>query len=111
MKRVANVVMLAVFTAGHALAQAPAPAAGDAGQPAAASSEYSAGEVRRVDREAQKITLRHGPIPSLGMPDMTMVFRVSDPKALEGLKQGDKVRFKAAKIGGQYTLTALERQE
>jgi Cu/Ag efflux protein CusF len=66
-----------------------------------------AGEVRRVDPDAGKLTLRHGPIPNLDMPDMTMVFRVSDPKLLAGLKPGDKVRFTAEKIGGQYTVTSV----
>jgi Cu(I)/Ag(I) efflux system protein CusF len=71
------------------------------------ASEFTAGEVRRVDREAQKLTLRHGPIPSLGMPEMTMVFRVNDPRMLDGLQPGDRIRFKADKIGGQYTVTEL----
>lgn len=71
--------------------------------------EWTQGEVRRVDHDAQKVTLRHGPIPNLGMPDgMTMVFRVSDPAMLDRVNVGDKVRFKADKIGGQYTVTQLE---
>ncbi|MBK8066023.1 MAG: copper-binding protein [Betaproteobacteria bacterium] len=48
-----------------------------------------------MDLEAKKVTLRHGPIPNLEMPDMTMVFQVLDEKMLDGLKPGDKVRFKA----------------
>jgi Cu/Ag efflux protein CusF len=95
------------------IAQAPAAADHDAHHPEGPKRDYpregySDGEVRRVDRDAQKVTLRHGPIPNLGMPDMTMVFRVTDPKMLEGLKTGDKVRFKADKVGGQYTVTALD---
>ena len=66
------------------------------------------GEVRKIDREAGKLTLRHGPIASLDMPAMTMVFRVSDQKMLESVKEGDKVRFLAARIDGAITLTKLE---
>ena len=66
------------------------------------------GEVRKVDKAAGKITLRHGPIPSLDMPDMTMVFRVKDPAMLDQVKVGDRVRFAADKIGGQYTVVKIE---
>ena len=57
-------------------------------------------EVRKIDKEQGKVTLRHGPIPNLDMPNMTMVFRVTEPKMLETLKEGDKVRFTADKING-----------
>lgn len=65
-------------------------------------------EVRKVDKEAGKLTLRHGRIENLDMPPMTMVFRVADPKMLEGVKQGDKVRFSADRVGGGYTVTSIE---
>ena len=75
-------------------------------QPAGALAD---GEVRKVDKDAKKITVRHGPIPSLGMPDaMTMVYRVKDPAMLEQVKPGDKIRFGLEKAGGQYTLTRIE---
>ena len=66
------------------------------------------GEVRKVDKEAKKLTLRHGPIPNLEMPDMTMVIRVADPKMLDGLVAKQKVRFTADRIEGQLTVTSLE---
>ena len=64
--------------------------------------------VRKVDKEAEKITLKHEAIPSLDMPAMTMVFRVSDPKFLERVKTGDKVRIAVEKVGGQFTVTKIE---
>ena len=73
--------------------------------PAAAMSD---GEVRKVDKDAGKITLRHGPIANLEMPPMTMVFRAAEPAMLDRVKAGDKVRFTADKIGGQYTVTQIE---
>ena len=66
------------------------------------------GEIRRIDREAKKLTIRHGPIQNLDMPAMTMVFQVSDPALLDRVKTGDKVRFTADKVGGAYTVTQLE---
>ena len=65
-------------------------------------------EVRKVDKDAGKITLKHGELKSLEMPPMTMVFQVSDKAMLEKVKAGDKVRFAAAKVGGQLTVTAIE---
>lgn len=82
------------------------PAAGTA--TTAAKGAMSDAEVRRVDLDAKKITLRHGPIPNLDMPPMTMVFQVKDPALLQGLKAGDKVRFSAEKIGSAYTVTGIE---
>ena len=49
-------------------------------------------EVRKVDRDAGKITLKHGEIKNLDMPAMSMVFRAKDPKVIEGLVVGDTVR-------------------
>ena len=66
------------------------------------------GEVRKVDKEAGKITLRHGPIANLDMRAMTMVFRVADPKMLDQVKEGDKVRFTADKVNGLFTVTQIE---
>lgn len=68
----------------------------------------SEGEVRKIDLARQKITLKHGAIQNLDMPPMSMVFRVSDPALLSKVKEGDRVRFTAEKIGGAYTVTALE---
>ena len=66
------------------------------------------GEVRKVDKEQGKLTLKHGPIANLDMPGMIMVFRVADLKLLDGLKEGDKVKFAADRINGAITLTAIE---
>ena len=101
-------IALAVSTtldAPRAAAQAPA---GGAAPPAAENSPLADGEVLKVDKAAGKLTLRHGPIPSLDMPKMTMVFRVKDPAMLDQVKPGDRVRFAADKIGGQYTVVGIE---
>jgi Cu(I)/Ag(I) efflux system protein CusF len=66
------------------------------------------GEVRKVDKDAKKITLRHGPLQNLDMPAMTMVFQVKDPAMLDRVKAGDKVKFQAEKIGGAFTVIQIE---
>ena len=71
-------------------------------------AQFTEGEVRKVDKDAKKLTIRHGPIESLDMPAMTMVFQVKDPALLDKVKAGDKVRFAAEKIGGAYTVTRIE---
>lgn len=91
-----------IATSAAAVAQAAPP------QSARAASAMSEGEVRKVDKAGAKLTLRHGPLVNLDMPGMTMAFRVSDPKLLASLKEGDKVRFIAENINGQLTVTRLE---
>ena len=79
-------------------------AAQGSAQPAALAD----GEIRKVDKDAKKITIKHGPLPSLDMPAMTMVFQVGDPAMLDQVKAGDKVRFQAEKVGGAFRITRLE---
>lgn len=74
----------------------------------ALAQELATGQVRKVDEDAGKITLKHGPITSMDMPPMTMVFRVKDAALLQGVKRGDTVRFDVQKIGGQYVVVKLE---
>jgi len=73
------------------------------------AQEFADGEIRRVDREAKKLTIKHGPIPKLNMDAMTMVFQVKDPAMLDQVKAGDRIRFQAEKINGAYTVTRIER--
>ena len=81
-----------------------------AGGPASSQSAMTDGQVTKVDESAGKITLRHGPIKKLGMDEgMTMVFRVQDPGMLKQVKAGDKVKFDADKINGQFTVTKNEK--
>jgi Cu/Ag efflux protein CusF len=70
--------------------------------------EMAAGEIRKVDKDAGKLTIKHGPIPNMDMPPMTMVYRVKDPAMLGRVKAGDKVQFAAEKLGGAYTVTKIE---
>jgi Cu(I)/Ag(I) efflux system protein CusF len=105
----------------------PSPEAGTAGSPAMrpirtlllcgalagaavpAAAQSTAGEVVALDPAQQRVTVKHGGIRSLDMPPMTLVFRVRDAHLLDGLTPGDRVRFDAAKVDGQYTITALRK--
>jgi Cu/Ag efflux protein CusF len=76
----------------------------------AAEGPAISGEVKKIDGNAGKITLKHGPARSLGMDEpMTMVYRVKDPALLRQVKVGDKVTFEAEEATAGYTVTRLEK--
>jgi Cu/Ag efflux protein CusF len=87
---------------------------GDHGKPAAqagtqaAAGDMTDGEVRKVDKEGGKLTLKHADIKSLDMPAMTMVFVVKDKAMLDKLKTGDKIKFKAINDAGKFTVTEMQ---
>lgn len=84
------------------------PAAAASAAPSAALSD---GEIRKVDKDAKKITIRHGPLQNLDMPPMTMVFQIRDPALLEQVNAGDKVKFRAEKEGAAFVVTRIEAIE
>lgn len=107
-----HILAVAAIAAASAAHAQPAPASAadhSAHHPAAAAAApLSDGEVRKVDKEQGKVTLRHGPLQNLDMPAMTMVFKVANPKMLESIKEGDKVRFTAEKVNGAFVVTAMQ---
>ena len=106
--RILLAIALAVASGAHAQGVPVDHSAHHAPAASASAPVQSDGEVRKIDRAQGKVTLRHGPLPNLDMPAMTMVFKAADPKLLDGLKQGDKVRFTAEKVNGTLSVTALE---
>ena len=109
MKRNLSACLLASLTVLAPLANAAsAPVQLAQAAPAASAASMTDGEVRKVDKDAAKITLRHGEIKNLDMPAMTMVFQVKDKAMLDQVKVGDKVRFVADKVGGAMTITQIE---
>jgi Cu(I)/Ag(I) efflux system protein CusF len=78
----------------------------------AAFAQMADGEVTKVDEPAGKITIKHGPIKKLDMEEgMTMVFKASDPAMLKQVKPGDKIRFDADNVNGQFTVTKIEKKK
>jgi Cu(I)/Ag(I) efflux system periplasmic protein CusF len=76
-----------------------------------AQAQAYEGEVLKIDKAQGKLTLRHGELKALDMPPMTMVFRVGSPALLERVAVGDRVKFDAAKVGGNYTVTAISKAQ
>ena len=65
-------------------------------------------EVRRVNTRANTLSVRHGDIPNLDMPPMTMTFQVNDPALLDGLEVGDSILVTVDRIDGAYTVMSVE---
>ncbi|HET9475643.1 MAG TPA: copper-binding protein [Steroidobacteraceae bacterium] len=103
--RLATAILAVAFFVAPAYAQ-QSQGGHDSHHPSAALSD---GEVRKVDKDAKKITIKHGPLANLDMPAMTMVFQVADPAMLDQVKAGDKVKFEAEKVGGGYRITRIAR--
>jgi Cu(I)/Ag(I) efflux system protein CusF len=76
---------------------------------AAASAGLTDGEVRKIDKAAGKITIKHGAMPKFDMPPMTMAYRVKDKAMLDELKPGDKIKFDVDGVGSEFTVLRLEK--
>lgn len=92
-----------LFALAHAQTAAPVAS----GATPMSADAMSNGEVRKIDKESNKITLKHGEIKNLQMPGMTMVFHVKNPTMLDAVKPGDKVMFKAEKANGALVVTEI----
>ena len=116
MKNLKILLILTAMLAGTAHAQSTMPmndahmTMGDVKKETAAPSvNMTEGEVRKIDLDNKKITLKHGEIKNLDMPPMSMVFSVKDPAILESLKAGDMVKFSADKVNGAFTVLTIEK--
>lgn len=96
-----SIAVPAQTTPRDAPAQHPMPSA-------EAPTPLTDGVVQRVDKARNEIVLKHGDLPNLAMPAMTMAFDVADKKMLDDLKVGAKVRFNANLIKGKATVTYIE---
>jgi Cu/Ag efflux protein CusF len=75
-----------------------------------AQAEMVDGQVTKIDASAGKITIKHGPIRKFDMDEgMTMVFRAKDPAMLKTVKPGDKIKFEADKVNGQFTVMQIQK--
>ena len=114
MKAFKTLLILAAMSAGAAHAQMtmkpgdPSMAMDGKKETIAAADDMTEGEVRKVDLENKKITIKHGVIKNLDMPGMTMVFQVKDPAMLDRVKAGDKVKFKAEKAATGIVVTEIQ---
>jgi len=81
---------------------------GGASYLAQAETARGEGEVRKIDKAAGKVTIKHGPLDGINMPAMTMVFRPKEAAMLDSLKEGDQVKFTTSRQGGAFTLDSVE---
>jgi Cu(I)/Ag(I) efflux system protein CusF len=108
--------ILGLLVAWAALLAAPLPAQTNSDHPShhpdpkapTAAASMSEGEVRKVDKNAGKVTIKHGPLANLDMPSMTMVFRVKDPTMLDQVKEGDKIKFSVDRVDGTLIVTEMQ---
>lgn len=113
MKSIPTLVLITALALPLAVAL---PAAAQTTAPAAAapmggmnhSTEMAEGEIRKVSKDTGKLTIKHGPIKSMDMPPMTMVFTAKDPAMLDKLAVGDKIRFVVADEGGKMLVTEIQ---
>lgn len=106
-----RLIVISLITAGLSAPALAQKSAGDHAKHHEAAKTEAAmadGEVRKIDKAAKKITLKHGRIPSIDMDPMTMMFSVQDAAMLDKLKVGDKVKFQADLVGGAITVTRIE---
>ena len=94
----------------YTLALAGALVLGAAAAGGAWAQTLTDGEVKKVDASAKKITIKHGPMKKFDMEDgMTMVYTAQDPAMLTAVKAGDKVKFDAEHVNGQFIVTKIQK--
>ena len=109
MKNIKTILILAALISSASTSYAASHTTAPANTGTAASLPMADAEIRKIDLDNKKITLKHGEIKNLDMPGMTMVFQVKDPAMLDKVKVGDKVRFAAEKAGGAIVLTDIQQ--
>ena len=108
-KHLTLAAVAATALAATAAAQALEPGQVHGAGASAAAADMTEGEIKKVDKDNKKLTIKHGDLKNLDMPGMTMVFQVRDPAFVEQVKAGDKIRFKAEKGASGFVVTELQQ--
>lgn len=106
--RSSSLLFVSAALAFNAIAFAQSNAPAEAQPQASVADEWTKAEIRKIEKETGKVTLKHGEIKNLGMPPMAMTFEAKDPKVLDSFKVGDKVQFRANYENGKYVLRDIE---
>ncbi|MDO8774851.1 MAG: copper-binding protein [Burkholderiaceae bacterium] len=101
----ATAIAMSYLLSGQGFAQVPAD---QTQMEMTATPSLTDGEVRKIDKEAGKLTIKHGVIKHMDMPGMTMVFVAKDKSMLDKVQTGDKVRFMVAYENGKMTVTDIQ---
>ncbi|MDI4635228.1 copper-binding protein [Pelomonas sp. V22] len=105
----ASLIVAGASLAGTAAAQAMDHSKMHGTAASASAAEMTEGEIKKIDKDNKKLTIKHGDIRNLDMPGMTMVFQVKDPAMVDQVKVGDKVRFVVEKTASGFVVTELAR--
>ena len=81
---------------------------GDVVVEAASNVEYTKGTVKKINSKSGKVTIIHEELTNLGMPAMTMVFRVAEADMLEKMNAGDEIQFIADRVKGKLTVIQVK---
>jgi len=73
-----------------------------------AQSHKGVGTVKKVDPAAGKVTIAHGPIPTMKWPAMNMTFTVKNKAMLGKFSQDKKVEFEFVEQGSNYVITSVK---
>lgn len=73
----------------------------------AAKTGQGTGVITAIDAKASTLTIRHGPIPSVNWPAMTMTFKASPATLLHGLSVGQTIGFDVRTQGMAADVTAV----
>ncbi len=68
------------------------------------------GSIVSLDEKRGKVTLKHEEIKGL-MPAMTMEFPVKSPELLDGVRQGDTVRFTLTPDGADFVVEKVQKED
>lgn len=110
LKTLARTALIGAGAALAVTAQATDAGRGPGVVASAAAAELTDGEIKKVDKGSQKLTIKHGDIKNLDMPGMTMVFQVRDPAMVDQVKVGDRIRFKVEKgSAGGFVVTEIQQ--
>lgn len=104
-----SLVLAALAAPATSFAQTPTAASAASTPAAAQTKDMTEAEVRKIDKDAKKVTLKHGPIKNLDMPSMTMVFQVRDAALFDKLIAGEKIMFTAEQLQGAFVVTSVEK--
>ena len=79
-----------------------------AGKSTPAKLHKAAGTVTKVDPASSKVTIAHGPVPTLNWSAMSMTFTVKDKALLGKLPSGKKVEFEFVQQGRDYVIVSAK---
>ena len=74
----------------------------------AATPGMTDGEIRKIDKENGKVTIKHGEIKHMDMPPMSMVFNVKDKAMLDKVQVGEKIQFIVIQDAGKMVVTDIK---